>query len=99
MEATLRINSYSELNTNLFTKLIKDIVTEFGSVEITIKPRVEYNKELLRRVEEARNGSELFSFSNEEFELVSKKMHKGETVERKNFKKVKKNENGDFVSC
>ncbi len=30
MEATLKIDSFTDLNINLFTKLLKDIVIEIG---------------------------------------------------------------------
>ena len=57
MEASLKINNYSDLNLSLFTKLLKDIVTEFGSVEITIKPQIAYKPELLNRIKDVKNGN------------------------------------------
>jgi len=74
------------LNIKLFTKLLKEIVSEFGSAEITIKPHAEYKPELIQRVNEVKNGSELYAFTNEEFDLLTNNLLKGKPVAKENFK-------------
>jgi len=88
METTIKISSLSDFNISLFTKLLTDVVSACGSVEITIKPKIEYNPEIIRRVKEVNTGEKLYSFSDEEFNKLISQFRNGETINKKNIKKV-----------
>ena len=47
METTIKINNIADLNINLLNQLIKDFILSVGNVEITIKPQIKYNQELI----------------------------------------------------
>jgi hypothetical protein len=97
METTIKINSLADLNLKLFSQLVKDIISACGSVEITIKPKFQYNREIIHRVQEINNGGILYSV--EDFEDFVKQVNDGKIIDKNDLIKIKADEKGNFISC
>ena len=97
MEATIKIESLSDIDSGLVQSVLRDIVAVIGRVEITIKPGKELTPEILRRIKEVEGGAELICFSDDDFERVNEKLLAGEPVDTSTFKKVTKHETANHI--
>ena len=99
MTTTIKIDSIADLDTNLLNRLIKEFILSVGNAEISIKPQMKYNPELLQRNNEIENGGVLYSFTSDEFDEMSEKLINGEQINKSKLTKVRKDEKGNFISA
>jgi hypothetical protein len=97
METSLKLNQFEELNVPLFKHLIKDLISVYGSIEITIKPQYGLNSELINRIKSIESGEEMISFSVEEFEKFTNDILDGKKPNVDTLKKVKMDEKGNII--
>lgn len=68
METTIKIDSLADLNLNLLNKVLKEIVSSVGKVEITIKSQQVFNERLLQWKREVDAGCDLYEVSFDDLE-------------------------------
>ncbi len=99
MITTLNINNLSDLKNGFITKIVKDMFSNYGEIEITIKPKVAVlNKELISRIESVENGEKLLCFNETEFEQLNKNLLSGKKADKSLINKAKKNEKINIIS-
>ena len=97
METSVKLTRRDELNIPIFKHLLNNMISVFGGVEITIKPKSNINTEILNRIKSVENGEELISFTPDEFDKLSQDLLLGKKPDKENFKKVRKDANGYIV--
>lgn len=99
MITTIKIQNASDFKLSYINKVLKEVVRQFGEVEITINAKDESAKsEIDKRIEDVENGGEMYYFSADAFEQLRTDLEKGIKPNTANLAKVKKNAKGDFVS-
>lgn len=97
METSVKLTKKDELNFPIFQHLLYDMISVFGSVEITIKPQHNLNSVIVDRIKAIDNGEEMIYFDADEFEKVSKDLILRKIPDKKLLKKVYKNEKGNII--
>jgi len=99
MITTLNINNISDINSGFITKIVKDMFSNFGEIEIIIKPKeVILNKEIINRISAVDNGEELLCFNETEFEQLNKNLLAGKKTDKSQINKAKKHEKNNIIS-
>ncbi len=99
MVTTLKINELSDIKSDFIANILTMMFSNFGEIEITIRPKTESVKtEVLRRIQEVENGAELLYFTPDEFDELNKKLLAGVKIEKSQIKKIRKHETSHHIS-
>jgi predicted RNA-binding protein with RPS1 domain len=99
MITTLNINKLSDINNDFIIKILKDMIINYGEIELIIKPVAEItNKELINRILLVENGEGLLTFENNEFDALNKNLLNGIKQDKEKIKRMKKNEKNNIIS-
>jgi len=91
MITTLNINSFSDINGEHITDILKVMFSSFGEIEVVIKPKaVNHTDEINKRIDAVASGAELLAFTTDEFDALNKQLLSGKKPEKSDIKKVAK---------
>jgi len=99
MVTTLNISDLSEIKSDFITNILKTMLSSFGEIEITIKPKAEAVKtEIFRRIQDVENGAEMLYFTENEFDELNKKLLAGIKPDKSKIRKIRKHEPIGIIS-
>jgi hypothetical protein len=98
MITTLKINNLSDIKGDFITNMLVAMFSNYGEIEIIIKPKSENIKdEIFRRIKDIENGAELLCFNEKEFDEFNKKLLIGIKPDKLSIKKTRKHETNNII--
>jgi hypothetical protein len=99
MITTINIKQLKDFKSNFITKILKEMLTNYGEIEIVIKPKMQEDKpDIIHRIQEVEKGGDLLSFTDEEFDQLNEQLLEGKKPQKDEIRKTQKHEPGHYLS-